>query len=284
MATATTKKAFTMDEDELETAKPVVKATAAATAVAEEETEAPAPVAKKKAAAVVADDEDETPVKGAAEEEVENLDTEWGDQKVISAAAGLQKLTPAKGTTVRFAILPNPSPKRANVHYVAGKGKIRCMSTDEHQALCCKKLGEPDMRIVALVVHYINANSTDGKYAAGSSIEYDIKHVYLSPTNYRQISMLPEEDQKVTEIDIRMTQPNPNKAGWEFSKVTSKALYRKNPELLAEIEQVVARKYADGKLLIRKLGKKMNAAELQVFVASQSAAAEAANLEDVNDL
>ncbi len=277
----TATKSFTMDDDELETAKAVpVATTPVVAAVATEE--APAP--KKKATVVVTDDEDETPAAGGAEE-VENLDTEWGDQKVINAAAGLQKLTPAKGTVVRFSILETPSPKRASVHYVAGKGKVRCLSTDEHQALCCKKLGEPDIRIVALVVHYTNANPTDGKYAAGSSLEYDLKYVYLSPPNYKEISMLPEDDgQKVTDIDIRMVQTNPNKAGWGFTKASSKALWRKNPELVAEINQTVARKYADGKQLIRKLGKKMTQLELQAFIASLSASAEEANLADVKDL
>jgi len=280
--TATAKKSFTMD-DEDEQPKPIPVSTAPA-AVATTEAAPPqaATTGGKKVHAVV-DDEDEAPAK-ATEEEVEDLDTEWGDQKVINAAAGLQKLTPAKGTVVRFAILPLPAPKRAQVHYIQGKGKVRCQSTDEHTALCCKKLGEPDLRIVALVVHYTNANPTDGKYGAGSAIEYDIKFVYLSPTNYRQISMLPEEDQKVTDIDIRMTQPNPNKAGWEFSKISSKALYRKNAELLAEINQIVERKYADGKLLIRKLGKKMTALELKAFIASLAASAEDASLSDVNDL
>lgn len=275
------KKRFSMDDDELATAKPVVAA-ATATAVEEEAPKAVVATAKK-VTAIVTDDEDEGDSKETVEEVESGLDTEWGDQKVIDAAAGLQKLTPAKGQMVRFAILPLPTPKRAQVHYVPGKGKVRCLSTDEHQALCCKKLGEPDMRIVALVLHYTNANPTDAKYAAGSSIEYAIKFVYLSPTNYRQISMLPEEEQKVTDIDIRMTQPNPNKAGWEFSKA-AKALWRRNPELVAEVEKVVGNKYADGKQLIRKLGKKMTPSELKTFVASLSASADDANLNDVNDL
>lgn len=283
MTTPTTaaKKTFTMD-DEDEQPKPIPVTTTPAVVVATA-TEA-APAATKKVAAVVTDDEDETPAATDATEDVEDLDTEWGDQKVISAAAGLQKLTPPQGGVVRFAILPLPAPKRAQVHYIQGKGKIRCQSTDEHTALCCKKIGEPDLRIVALVVHYTNASVAEGKYAAGSSIEYDIKFVYLSPTNYRQISMLPEEDQKVTDIDIRMTKPNPNKAGWEFSKISSKALYRKNPDLLAEISQIVDRKYADGKQLVRKLGKKMTALELKAFIASLAASAEDASLSDVNDL
>jgi hypothetical protein len=219
----------------------------------------------------------------------EDSDVEWGDEKLM-AYDGLQRIKSEKGKVKRFAILPFCKPKKAMLHYVEGKGYFRCLSTEDHVGICCKKMDESDLRVVALAVEYTNASQKDGKYKKDAKgnvppIEYQIGYVQLSRSNFRAISNLPDEEGTVYDMDVVMSTKQ-NGIGFDFTKVSSKSRWRSNPELAKEIEEL-CQKYTDGKQLSKFLGKKVTAVEMKAVVAGQAAnnAEDAASsLTDIEDL
>jgi hypothetical protein len=274
-----------VDDDELEQLE--TKKTKV-TKPTDDDDETPVKQASKKTTKVVDDDDEEVPkpkAKKAASDE-EDLDVAWGDEKVMAKTDGLDRIRPEKKHVCRIAILPFITPKKSTVHYIKGKGTYRCLSSEE-QEICCEKLGENELRIVALALLYTNADPKTGqkpKDKAGNllPIEYEVGYVQLSRTNFRSISTLPEEEQTVYDIDIVMSLRDSG-TGFEFKKIASTALYKKNPQLVAEIEEA-CKPFLDGKKLKNKLGKKVSNIEFKALLASVATTAEEANLDDVNDL
>lgn len=232
----------------------------------EDEDATPAPKRKPEAAD---DDDDDAPrgkKKKKADEDAGG-DVEWGDEKLMRPTNQLERLAvKEKNRFVRFSLLPFVNPKRRDIHYVQGKGYAFCNSTEEHQAVCCEKLGDPQPLVAALVVHYTNASTKDGKFDPSKNVEFEIKSVNLSQTAFRTVSLLPEEDQSPFDMDVIMSLRT-NGKGYEYRKIKSSATWKKNPALAKAVE-AACEKFLDGKLLVRGLGKKLTPAEMRVFVGS----------------
>jgi hypothetical protein len=241
-------------------------------------TPAPAPVqpmvtASAMTAAPEEEDDDASTGKGknTAKQNVDDYDVSFGDEKLMSKSDGLDILRPEKGRTVRFALLTNYIPaKRAFNHYIEKKGTYHCLSPEAKDGVCCQKLGESQPQIVALVLHYTNANSKTGRYEKVDGqfppIEWGIQYIRMSRSAFRRISALVEEDGQPTDIDIVMNHRDSG-IGYEYSKV-SPARWKKNPELVKEVEAATKIFITDGgKKLLSKLGKRISLLEFRAVLA-----------------
>jgi hypothetical protein len=287
---------FTEIDDELDAAVTAKKTTEPEVKKAEEpETKKTAESEKKTTAASGADegDDDEPVIKGkksaaAATDDSIADELEWGDEKTMSRSGGLDRLRPEKGKAVRFAIIPWLKPLRALTHFIDKKGTFRCLATEDEPGLCCKKLAEDgQLTIAALVLHYTNAPSKDGKYRKDEHgrvppIEWAIEYVQLGQTNYRDISELAPEGKVVTDLDIVMTHKDSG-IGYKFVMATDNARWRQNEALVAEVKEACA-KFMDRKKLNSKLGKKVSLAEMKIVLQSLVAGAEDQSLDDVEEL
>ena len=238
----------------------------------EDEDELPKKPTKK---AVMDDEEDELEGKKAAPSIVvsEDDDCEFGDAKLMRRGDGLDRVRPAKGDAVRFAIYPGIKPKKAMNHYIDKKGTYRCLTTEDSEGICCKQLGTPNLQIVAIVVHYTNANTKTGKYASDNhETEFEIKYVNLSRTNFADISALVQEDERVDDFDIVMTHRE-NGIGYKMARVSKEARWKKDKALTKAVAEAAA-KFEDGALLTKKLGKRLNAIEWKQFLSTLDGAAE----------
>ena len=270
-------------------APPAATAPAPAQQTAPDPTPTPAPAQPTvTAAAPTAEVEDAPTTKAAAKQNVDDYDVSFGDEKLMSKSDGLDILRPEKGKTVRFALLTNfLSAKKAYNHYIEKKGTYHCLSKDGVQGICCQKLGESQPQIVALVLHYTNADPKSGRYSKDASgalppIQWEIKFVRLSRSAFRRISGLVEEDSKSEDMDIIMSHRDSG-IGYEYNKV-SVARWKRNPALLAEVEAAVKPFLADGgKKLLSKLGKKVSLLEFKAVIAGSTQSDEA-DLSQVDDI
>lgn len=227
--------------------------------------------------------------------EAEDLSVDFGDKELMKKD-GLERVRPEKGKAVRFAILGEFIKARmAYTHYIEKKGTFRCLADrikrakkdqggdPQAQGYCCGKLKEDaEPTIVALVLFYKNADPETGRYEKGAVLDWDIRYVQLTKANFQSISRLPEEDQTVNDIDIVMTRNN-RAFGYDFTKIASRARWKINPELVAEVKEKV-KPYLDGKKLDGRLGKKVTELEMKALISSLSAGAEDAKLGDVESL
>lgn len=234
------------------------------------------------------------PTPAAAKQGGDDYDVEFGDENLMSRSDGLDRLRPEKGKTVRFALLTNYIPaKRAFNHYIEKKGTYHCLTPRDAKtgvatgelAACCVKLEESQPQIVALVLHYTNANPKTGRYEKDGGgqfppIQWEIKFVRLSRSAFRRVSGLTEEDGQPTDIDITMSHRDSG-IGYEYNKV-SLARWKRNPELVKEVETAV-KAFADGKKLLSKLGKKVSALEFRAILAGTKPSDEA-DLSQIDDI
>lgn len=286
---------FKDELDDLPVAKP---------AAAEGEVVATAtPAAATPAAATtvtVEDDDDKAgmkPAKAAAsEEEIEDLSVDFGDKELMKRGDGLERLRPEKGKAVRFAILGEFLKARmAYTHFIDKKGTYRCLvdkikrmakdkgGNPDASGYCCNKLKEAsEPTICVLVVHYKNADPIEGGYEKGAIIDWDIKYVQLTKSNFQAISRLPEEEQSVNDIDVVMMHAN-RAFGYEFHKKSSKPRWKANPALIEEVKEKI-KPYLDGKKIDGKLGRKVTDLEMKALISSLAAGSEDAKLGDVESL
>ena len=195
-----------------------------------------------------------------------SLDIEFGDPTLMRRGDGLNIVRPDKESAVRFALLPKA--RKSYVHYVNEKGSLLCLAeqNSEEGALCCQRFGDPQLRVVALCIHYLNADA-DGRLPKGTVPEIEIGYVRLSQANYRSISMLPMDERTVHDLDIVMS----NRAsgiGYDFIAASSTPRYRA-AGLEKEVERL-AKPLLDGKKLASKLGKKMTEAEFKAVLDGNS--------------
>ena len=229
--------------------------------------------------------------KAAADDDDENLDVEFGDQKLMAKGDGLNRIRPDKDKVVRFALLPFLTPKAAKSHFVDTKdkkGTFRCAptKTEDEIPYCCQKLEQDGMaHVVALALHYVNADAKTGVYEKGTPIEWEIGYVDLSRSNFRSVSGLAPEDSSVYDIDIVMSKKTSG-IGYEFVARSLKAKWKQNPELADEVEAAAQKFVKDGgKKLIHKLGRKLTVIEWRALLAGQQAASgKEASLEDIDDM
>jgi hypothetical protein len=242
------------------------------------------------ASATSVDDVDDVPTGKAAKttpKSVDEYDVAFGDEKLMSKSDGLDILRPEKGKTVRFALLDNyVHAKRAFNHYIDKKGTYHCLSPEKNDAICCTKLGNSQPQIVTLVLHYTNANPKTGRYDKDGAgvrppVQWEIKFVRLSRSAFRRVSSLVEEDGSAQDIDITMNHRDSG-IGYEYNKVSSAARWKKNPQLVAEVEAAI-QQFADGKKLLSKLGKKISLLEFKAIIAGTTQSDEA-DLSQVDDI
>ena len=262
---------------------------------------APAPVASAPKAAPAP-----APKAAAVEEEDhkiddnENLSTDFDDEKVYARPGQLNQVRPEKGKAVRFAFVPKEwiAPQTAKSHFVdQGTGKdakrlrVRCltpMGNEAEQAYCCQALEEDgDVGVVALVVHYTNADPTTGKYEKNSEgqfppVEFEIGFVRLSSFNMRQIKKLPDEDSSPFKIDIVMTHADGRAFGYEFNRKSNVPRWTLDPEVAAKVK-AAAQRFLDGKALRAKLGQKMNEIEWKALLSGKKVGGDA-TLGNVDEL
>jgi hypothetical protein len=211
------------------------------------------------------DDDDKSKGKKSSLDDDPGEGVEFGDSELMKRKGVLERLNvEEKNTFRRFAIMPFVKPRKGNIHYKKGAGYAFCHSTDDHVAKCCEVLGDPITYFSALVCHYTNANSKNGKLDPERDVEFDIKWVRLSVTNYQQVSTAPDEDGSVFDLDFVMT-PRTQGKGVDIKRISSKAAWKRNPELKKEVE-ARCQAFLDGKALRRGLGKKLTPAEMRVFL------------------
>lgn len=191
-----------------------------------------------------------------------SLDVEFGNPKLMERGDGLNIVRPEKNNAVRFALLQKA--RKALIHYVGEKGSLLCLAeqNSEEGAACCQRYGDPQLRVVALCIHYVNADA-DGRLPKGTVPEIEIGYVRLSQPNYRSISMLPPDERTVYDLDIVMSH-RASGIGYDFIVASSTPRYRA-AGLEKEVERL-ATPFLDGKKLASKLGKKMTEAEFKAVL------------------
>ena len=285
--------------DDLEDLKPAVTAqTPAPTPTSPappQQTPAPAPVPPTQPTATASADIEDIPAGGAPAGKTavkpahaDSQDVSFGDERIMSRSDGLDILRPDKGKTVRFALLTNyVSAKYAHNHYIEKKGTYYCLSPETKDAVCCEKLKESQPQIVALVLHYTNANPKTGGYERDKTtgqfppIQWELKFVRLSRSAFRRVSNLNEEEGQITDINIAMSHRDSG-IGYEYNK-KSAARWKKNPGLVAEVEAAV-KPFADGKKLLAKLGKKISLLEFKAILAGTQPSNEDADMASIDDI
>jgi hypothetical protein len=234
----------------------------------------------------------------AASADEDDLDVEFGDDKLATRPNMLNRCRPSeKGKAVRFALLPFIKPKSAKNHFVELPGKkltARCLTpaNSPDAGYCCAKLGEDgELHVAALVIRYTNADSKTGGYDKGAVIEWEVQYVDLTRSNYRAVSHLIDEmvednpNVSVYDIDIVMKHDPDRAFGYQFQRISQKARWKQNPQLVEEVKQA-ADKFTkeDGKILKGRLGKKLTLQEWKALLSGVAAGAEEARLDDVEDL
>jgi hypothetical protein len=252
-------------------------------------------------AAVSADEDEPTP--SAHDDADEGLDTDFDDEKIYDRPGQLDIIRPDKGREAcRFALLPKEwiAPQSAKNHYTeitGSDGKLkkvcgRCltpMGNDVEQKYCCQALGKDgSVQVVALAVHYLNADPTDGSYKKDANgnvppIKWKIGFVRLSPFNMKQIKKLPDEDK--TPFDIDMVMVNADRAfGYEFYRKSTSPRWKQDAETIAQVKAAASRFINDGgKILRSKLGQKMNETEWKALLSGKKVGAES-KIDNIEEL
>lgn len=235
----------------------------------------------------------------------DDLDVDWGDQDAMTVTDGLERIQPAdKNSKVRVAVIEDTicKPKMAWLHFIQKDGKkfsYRCLSKRDkkhviiEEAECCKRLNHDDdqkaqLNFAVLAVKYTNADPKTGKYEKDPStgeqapIRYELGWLKLSRSGFKSISELAMEGEKVHDFDFTVAHRE-NKIGYDYKRISQKARYRTNPELLAEIQQS-AKKFADGVLLSKRLGKVITAIDMKALLAGKSAAGDNKQIDNTDDL
>ena len=193
--------------------------------------------------------------------------------EVVKAVDVLPVVKIEKGTVARFALVPGVPLKQAMTHYVQGQGTLICHSTKGRTAACCKN-EQPRPRFVALVFRYVNVDPKSGKFPAGvDRPQIEIQAVRLSKTNVRDILDSVDEGGSAYTIDLKMKHDEGRSIGYKFSRIAPKNAWRATPALEAEA-LAMAEPYKDGVKLATRLGKKLNATELNAALESGSASEE----------
>jgi hypothetical protein len=286
---------FDDDFESIPTAKAgttAAAATATATAPAAQAGNASAVPAKSTPPAKAAAAEEETSPKGTTVDDNENLSTDFDDEKVYARPGQLNRVRPDKGKASRFAFIPKEwvAPQTAKSHWVdttrdgkATKVRVRCLTpigAEGEQAFCCTTLGEDGkIEVVALVVHYTNADPVTGKYEKDKDgnfppVEFEIGFVGLSGFNMRQIKKLPDEDSTPFKIDIVMTHADGRAFGYEFNRKSNTPRWTLDPEVAAKVK-AAAQRFLDGKALRGKLGQKMNEIEWKALLSGKKVGGDA---------
>ena len=214
---------------------------------------------------------------------VDDEDAEFGDDQEYRRPGELELLkVTQKNTFARFSILISPVTnkgfvKKGYIHYVQGKGYARCLSKHDPKgnfigepAFCCKAGKEGEKRYAALIVRYLSIDEKTGKFLKDRPVEFEIQALTVSRIGFKEISLLPGEDELVTSIDMTAT-PKDETKGLKFSRIAGKASYNHTPALHAAVMEA-AKPFLDGRELSRKIGRTITAAEMRVHLGVATAA------------
>jgi len=143
----------------------------------------------------------------------EVLSAELAETEHLGKTLGLDFLVPSQSGPIRFAILP-----------------FAVATTND------------PYRVIVPALRYTNADPATGKYTKnpGGSfppIAWELGYVGLSSFNMKQIKNLPDEEQTPYDIDIVMRHSKGRAFGYEFNRISAKARWKQNPELVKEVEQ-----------------------------------------------
>lgn len=229
----------------------------------------------------------------------DNLDIDFGEKGLMTKGDGFDKIAPPLKEVARVNLLTDiVKSKGAWVHFVTGKGAVRCTSRHNEEgnlvgapATCCKRLNHDkdqasQFAAVALAFLYKNASPLDGKYPTPAPpIVWELGWVKLSRSGYRRVSNLRQEDQEAHEFDMLISwKTGEKKGGYDYTVIASRARFRQNPELLAEVLEA-AQEFRDGKKLAEKLGKVLTDMELLVMIGDSGATSAAnANVDDITNI
>jgi hypothetical protein len=158
----------------------------------------------------------------------------------------LHQICPKNGQTLRIALLTEVcKPKGAHYHWYRNSF-YRC-NTPEGSAEneCCRHV-QRSWTCVCLALLYMNAGNT--KIERGSSVKYRIGYVGLSQSVYREVSALQTE---APGCDLYYS----NNGHYEITGASKTPKWKDSPQA-AEIARE-AKRWADGKMLTSKLGKKI---------------------------
>jgi hypothetical protein len=234
----------------------------------------------------------------------DDLDVDWGDQDAMTMTDGLERIVPAdKNSKVRVAVIEDTivKPKMAWLHFIEKDGKkfsYRCHSKRDKKnvittmADCCKKLNHDDdqkaqLNVAVLAVKYTNADPKTGKYVPDADgnqapLRWELGWLKLSRSGFKSISELALEGEKPHEFDFTIANRE-NKIGYDYKRISQKARYRANPELYAEVVEE-AKKFADGVLLSKRLGKVITEVDMKALLAGKSAASKNSQIDNTDDL
>jgi len=233
----------TFDNDELDSVEIPASATAHNPKAAQA---APAPTA---------------PAAGPADDDISFDDEDIAE--AVKAEDFLPTIKINKGEVARFSFVPEFKLKHARVHYVEGQGTFLCVSTKEAKQVCCHKGGNAKDRYVGLVYRYENVDPKTGKFVTGATKPVvSVQAVRLSRANMRDLLDSCEDGQSVYDLDVRMRHDESRAFGYKFSKAASKPTWK---SVAAEVTPMLE-PYKDGSRLASRLGKKLNAVELNAIL------------------
>ncbi|HVP58472.1 MAG TPA: hypothetical protein VMU02_10265 [bacterium] len=143
-------------------------------------------------------------------EEAVKWKAELTETEHLRGTLGLDFLVPDQSRAVRFALLP----------------------------FTAAAMNDP-YRVIAPVIRYLNVDPVSGKYDVKNNpaIEWEIRHVCLTRFDVSQIKGLPDEEQTPYDIDIVMTHSEGHAFGYEFSRISTKARWKQDPELAEQVEK-----------------------------------------------
>lgn len=206
----------------------------------------------------------------------EEDDADFGNESDYRRPGELDMLkVTQKGVVARFSVLTHPETgkalmKKGYIHYVQGKGYARCHSKRDKKgnligepAFCCK-MKDAESRYVALVVEYTSVNPKDGKFIKDRPVEFEVKALGLSRIGYKELSQLPGDDEKVTNMDISAT-PKDQTKGLKYGRMNVPAGYTRQDRLKKAVLEA-AKPFLDGRELHRKVGKDLTPAEMRVHL------------------
>jgi hypothetical protein len=139
----------------------------------------------------------------------------------------LDFIVPERGRPIRFALFPCDLFGRINL--------------------------DQNIAIVVPIVRYINADETTGKYSKNPDgnfpdVEWEIRYLYLTREDLRQIRKLPDDNQAPSDIDIVMTwspraitmkHGGPDGPAYVFCRVNNHARWKNNPNVVGKVEEAI---------------------------------------------
>jgi hypothetical protein len=163
----------------------------------------------------------------------------------------LHQICPKKGQTLRIALLSEFCKPKGSTYHWYRNNFYRCNSPkDGPDAECCQKV-QRSWTCVSLALVYLNAD-TKGNIERGSNIQYRVGYVGLARTAYQEVS---EYQSEAPGCDLLYS----NDDHYNIGGASRIPRWKESPQA-GEVTRE-AQRWADGKKLSEKLGKKLSDVE-----------------------